>query len=137
MKHTVSEQNNFLIMAQYVDTFVFPISNDHVQEYKKAAEAVAAIWKEHGALNYQEFVGDDLRLEGTTSFLDLFDTNENETLIMGWATFESKEIRDKANQLVSSDPRMGAIVGPLMTPDKMIFNPGRMAFGGFAPLFQV
>ena len=124
-------------MTQYVDTFVFPIHTDHVNNYKKAAEAVAKIWIEHGALTYQEFIGNDLRLEDTTSFLDLFDTKEGETLVMGWATFESKDARDKANQLVSSDPRMGAIVGPLMNPEKMIFNPGRMAFGGFSPLIQL
>ena len=51
-------------MTQYVDTFVFPIHTDHVNDYKKAAEAVAKIWIEHGALTYQEFIGNDLRLEG-------------------------------------------------------------------------
>ena len=124
-------------MTQYVDTFVFPVANAHVEEYKRAAEAVAQIWIEHGALSYQEYIGDDLRLEGTTSFLDLFEAKEDETLVMGWATFESKEARNNANQLVSSDPRMGAIVGPLMSPEKMIFNPVRMAFGGFSPLIQL
>jgi uncharacterized protein YbaA (DUF1428 family) len=121
-------------MANYVDTFIFPITKEQLDTYQKAAEQVAQLWKEHGALSYQEFAGDDLRLEGTTSFLDLFATKDGETLVMGWATFASKKARDKANEAVSADARMGAIVGPLMDPENMIFNPARMAFGGFRPL---
>jgi uncharacterized protein YbaA (DUF1428 family) len=57
-------------MAHYVDGFVFPISSDCLSEYKRLAEAAAEIWKEHGALAYREYVGDDLNLEGTRSFTE-------------------------------------------------------------------
>ncbi len=37
-------------MASYVDGFVFPVPRDRLDEYRRLAEAVAEIWKEHGAL---------------------------------------------------------------------------------------
>jgi uncharacterized protein YbaA (DUF1428 family) len=55
-------------MAHYIDGFVFPVPRDRLNEYKRVVEAVAEIWKEHGALDYLEYVGDDLNREGTRSF---------------------------------------------------------------------
>ena len=57
-------------MSHYIDGFVLPIPRDRLDEYKRVVEAVAEVWKEHGALDYREYVGDDLVLEGTRSFTD-------------------------------------------------------------------
>jgi len=57
-------------MKNYIDGFVLPIPHRYLDEYKMAAEQVADIWKEHGAIAYFEFVGDDLALEGTRSFIE-------------------------------------------------------------------
>ncbi len=58
-------------MKRYVDGFVLPIPKDRVSEYEAIAEAAAKIWKEHGALEYRESIGDDLEVEGTRSFVYL------------------------------------------------------------------
>lgn len=121
-------------MKNYVDTFVFPIRKEHVQAYTAVAQEVAGIWKEHGATEYFEFVGHDLELRGTRSFTDAVGLEEGEVVIMGWASFPSKEVRDQANKMVPRDPRMGKLVGPLMDPNNPIFDPGRMIFGGFKHL---
>ena len=42
-------------MAHYIDGFVLPVPRDHLDEYKRIVEAVAEIWKEHGALKYCEY----------------------------------------------------------------------------------
>ena len=118
-------------MANYIDGFVFPLAKNHLTEYQRIAEQVAEIWKEHGALAYCEFVGDDLNMEGTLSFIQALGAKENETIIFGWVTFISKEVRDLANHRVATDPRMSELVGPLMNPSRMIFDASRMAFGGF------
>ena len=47
-------------MANYIDGFVFPVPRIHLNTYQDVAETVAEIWKEHGALGYFEYVGDDL-----------------------------------------------------------------------------
>ena len=52
----------------YIDGFVFPISKSQIVQYQKVAEKVAVIWKEYGALSYQEFVGDEMTHDGTQSF---------------------------------------------------------------------
>jgi uncharacterized protein YbaA (DUF1428 family) len=120
-------------MTNYIDGFVLPVPRIYLDEYKKVAGKVAEIWKEYGAIAYFEFVG-DLTLEGTKSFLEAADVKENEEIVFGWVVFPSKEIRDSANKQVPTDPRMTELVTPLTNPEKLIFDPGRMVYGGFKPL---
>jgi uncharacterized protein YbaA (DUF1428 family) len=123
-------------MANYIDGFVFPIPGKYLAEYKEVAEKVAEIWKEYGAIAYYEFVGDDLTLEGTKSFTVALDTKDEEEIVFGWVVFPSKEIRDLANKRVPSDPRMAELIAPLTDPERLIFDAGRMVYGGFKPLVQ-
>ncbi|MEM9052017.1 MAG: DUF1428 domain-containing protein [Bacteroidota bacterium] len=123
-------------MSNYIDGFAFPIHREYIDEYKSVAQKVAEIWKEHGATQYLEFVGDELHVEGTKSFAESMNVNDGETVIFGWAIFPSKEVRDSANQKVRSDPRMGQLVAPLMNPERPIFDPRRMAYGGFKSLVK-
>ena len=67
----------------YIDGFLFPLAKAHLNEYRQVAEQVAAIWKEHGALAYCEYVGDDLKLEGTRSFLDAVEVGDEEPEVIG------------------------------------------------------
>lgn len=123
-------------MKNYIDGFVFPLPKIHLNEYKVAAEQVAAIWKEYGALAYFEYLGNDMHLEGTRSFAELVDLKEDEVVIFGWVVFPSKEIRDQTNQAVPQDPRMSELVAPLVDPKRMIFNAERMVYGGFEGLIS-
>jgi uncharacterized protein YbaA (DUF1428 family) len=118
-------------MANYIDGFVLPVPRDRLDEYKSVAQAVAEIWKEHGALDYREYVGDDLKLEGTRSFTDIVAAAEDEAIVFGWVTFDSRESRDLANKKVAADPRMAELVEPLIDPSNPVFAAERMAFGGF------
>ena len=117
-------------MANYIDGFVFPIARDRLNEYKKLAEVVAGIWKEHGAIDYYEYVGDDMKLEGTRSFTDVIAASENETIVFGWVAFDSRETRDLVNKKVAADPRMVDLVDISDSG----FNAQRMAFAGFKSL---
>ena len=117
-------------MADYIDGFVLPVSRDRLDDYKRLVEAVADIWKEHGALDYCEYVGDDLTLEGTRSFTDLVAATEEEAIVFGWVVFESREARDLANEKVAADPRMAALI----ESSNSGFDAKRMAYGGFEPL---
>ena len=123
-------------MTNYIDGFVFPVPRIHLNEYMGVAEKVAEIWKEYGATAYFEFVGDDLSLEGTKSFIETIDAKEDEEIVFGWVVFPSKEIRDIANKKVPTDPRMTELVAPLTNPEKLIFDASRMVYGGFKPLVQ-
>ena len=121
-------------MPDYIDGFVFPISRDRIDEYKRVAQAVAAIYKEHGANDYCEFIGDDMAREGTRSFLDLLPVTEDEAVVFGWVVFESRETRDLVNKKVEADPRMVDLIAPLVEPSAMVFDASRMAYGGFRAL---
>lgn len=123
-------------MDHYIDGFVFPIPRTYLNEYKGVAEKVAEIWKEYGALAYTEYVGEDLTLEGTRSFIKTLGAKEDEAVVFGWVVFPSKEIRDLANKQVPADPRMTALVAPLTNPERLIFDARKMVYGGFKPLVQ-
>ena len=120
------------IMTHYIDGFVHPIPCDRLNEYRRLAETVAEIWKEHGALDYREYVGDDMELEGTRSFTDLVDATEADIVVFGWVVFESREARDLANNKVAADPRMA----DLIASSNSGFDGKRMAYGGFQPLVR-
>ena len=124
-------------MANYIDGFILPVPRIHLSEYKGVAEKVAEIWKEYGALDYFEYVGEDLNLEGTRSFAEVVDLKEDEVIVFGWVVFPSKETRDLANKQVPTDPRMAELVAPLTDPERLIFDAGRMVYGGFQPLVQL
>ena len=114
-------------MANYIDGFVFPIPRELLNEYRRLAQAAAEIWKEHGALDYWEYVGDDMKLEGTRSFTDLIAATDEEAIVFGWVAFDSREARDLANEKVAADPRMAK----LMASSNSGFDATRMAYGGF------
>lgn len=119
-------------MSEYIDGFAFTIAKNRLDDYKPLAEAIAVIWKEHGALAYSEFLGDDMSLEGTLPFPKLLSAKADETIIFGWVVFASRDARDAANAKVDADPRMHKL---MMSVDSG-FDPERMAYGGFKAFIQ-
>ncbi|MEN1728952.1 MAG: DUF1428 domain-containing protein [Pseudomonadota bacterium] len=117
----------------YIDGFVFPIPRDRLQDYRQMAKAVAEIWTEYGALAYQEYVGDDMTLNGTRSFTELVSAKADEAVVFGWVVFESRAARDEANRNVATDPR----VADLMASSDSGFDASRMVYGGFETLVQL
>jgi uncharacterized protein YbaA (DUF1428 family) len=49
-------------MAKYVDAFVLPVPKKKLKEYKRIATLAGKVWREHGALEYRECVGEDLAM---------------------------------------------------------------------------
>lgn len=117
-------------MTRYVDGFVLPIAKDRVPEYRAIAEKAARIWKDHGALDYWECVGDDLATECSRTFTDMAGAGPDETVVFAWVVFASRAARDAANEKIMADPRMAE----LLDPERPIFDVQRMAHGGFREL---
>ncbi|MEX2962473.1 DUF1428 domain-containing protein [Microbulbifer sp. TYP-18] len=124
-------------MTHYIDGFVLPVPRDQLNTYRQVVEKVAEIWKEHGALDYSEYVGDDFGLQGTRPFAAMASAKEDEAIIFGWVVFESREGRDLVNQKVAADPRMEDLINPLTHASRPIFDAKRMMYGGFRPLVQL
>lgn len=117
-------------MAKYVDGFVLPIPKSKVDDYKKMARFGRKLWLEHGALDYQELIADDVPYGKETSFPRAVNRKNSETVVFSWITFKSRAHRDKVNEKVMADERMHAF----MDPKKMPFDPSRMIYGGFKSL---
>jgi len=114
----------------YVDGFLLPVPTRNLAAYRRMAKAAGKIWREHGALEYRECVGDDLQPKNMVSFADAIKTKRGETVVFSWIVYASKADRNRVNKLVMKDPRMNEIVDP----KKMPFDCARMAYGGFKVL---
>ena len=119
-------------MSRYVDGFVIPIPAKNIERYREMAEKAGAIWKEHGALDYYECVGDDLDIDKVVSFKTLANTSEDETVVFAFIVYESREHRDKVNEAVMADPRLKESMNDCAD----IFDYKKMAFGGFKTIVQ-
>ncbi|MDZ4803834.1 MAG: DUF1428 domain-containing protein [Candidatus Eisenbacteria bacterium] len=114
-------------MAPYIDGFILPISKKKVAAYQKMSRKAGKIWREHGALEYRECVGDDLAVKGMPSFSKLAGAKSGETVIFSWIVYMSRAHRDRVNARVMKDPRLE----PLMDVKAMPFDIKRMTYGGF------
>ncbi len=121
----------------YVDGFAFPIRIKDLAIYKDAAMRIANIWKEYGALGYNEFIGDDMHIEGTHSFIEALAVQKGETIIFGWVTFPNKSVRDQAIKNIAQDERMSSIMAPIIQNENPIFDSNKMLYGGFKAFISV
>lgn len=119
-------------MNQYVDGFVIPIHKDKLDHYKQVAEKAAAIWREHGALECYECVGEDMTAENMVAFPQLANAGPDDVVIFSWIGYNSREHRDEVNAKVMADPRMEE----MMTPDNQPFDCSKMSYGGFKVLVK-
>ena len=72
-------------MARYVDGFVIALPKKKVGAYRKMARLGAKVWKEHGALEYYECVGEDLKAQyGMMPFPKLARLKKGETVAFSW-----------------------------------------------------
>jgi uncharacterized protein YbaA (DUF1428 family) len=111
----------------YVDGFVLVVPKKKLAIYKSMARKAGKIWREHGALDYRECVGDDLKVKFGLPFTKLAKTKPSETVVFSYIVYKSRAHRDKVNAKVMSDKRLA---GPSM-PKEMPFDMKRMAYGGF------
>ncbi len=119
-------------MSKYIDGFVLPIPIANVAAYQQMAEKAAAIWKEYGALEYIEAVGDDLDVKDMVPFTRMAVTTPEETVVLAYIVYESREHRDTVNAAVMADPRIKALCDPENPP----FDFKRMAWGGFRTIVE-
>lgn len=117
-------------MSTYVDGFVFTMPRKNLETYKKMAQLACTVWKEYGALEYRECVGDDMNTEHGLPFPQLTDLGQDDVVIFSYITFKSREHRDEVNQKVMADPRMSQ----MCSQDEMPFDVSKMAYGGFQTL---
>jgi uncharacterized protein YbaA (DUF1428 family) len=78
---------------RYVDGFVIPIPKKNLNAYVRMAKKACKIWREYGALEYRECVGDDLRVKMNQPFPRLAKAKSGETVVFSWIVYKSRAHR--------------------------------------------
>lgn len=112
---------------KYVDGFVIPVPTKNLAAYAAISKKAGKVWMEHGALEYRECSGEDLKIKGMLPFPKMTKAKAGETVVFSWIVYKSRAHRDKVNKKVMADPRLAS----MMNPKEMPFDVKRMAYGGF------
>ena len=118
---------------RYVDGFVVPVPVKNLPAYRAMARACGKIWREHGALEYIECVGDDTPVGKLTSFPRSVKLKAGEVVVFSYIVYKSRRDRDRVNKLVMADPRLAKMMDPKTTP----FDSKRMIWGGFKSMIEL
>lgn len=112
----------------YVDGYVIPLPKKNLAAYRRMSAKACRVWMDHGALEYRECVGDDLKVKGVVPFTRTAGCKAGETAVFSWVVYKSRAHRDRVNAAVMKDPRIEAMTDPRQKPP---FDCKRLAFGGF------
>ena len=120
-------------MGKYIDGFVLVIPKGKEAEYEKMAQMGRDSWMKHGALQYFETRGDDLKQQEmgdmkSRAFAEMAGASSDDNVWFSFIVFNSKEHRDEVNKKVMEE--MDASFegeGDFEMPNDM----RKMAYGGF------
>ncbi len=112
---------------RYVDGFVLPVPKKNLQAYRRLAQKAGKIWREHGALEVRECIGEDLNVKMGAPFPRRIKLKPGETVVFSWIGFKSRAHRDRVNAKVMKDSRLAEMCDPKNMP----FDVKRMTYGGF------
>lgn len=120
-------------MSNYIDGFVIPVPKAKLAAYFRMAKKASKIWKEFGALDYKECVGDDLDIKFCLPFPKGIKSKPGETVVFSYIVYKSKAQRDSVNKKIMKDPRIAAMCDPKDMP----FDAKRMLYGGFKAVVEI
>ena len=110
---------------QYVDGYVLPVPKRTLKAYIRMARTGEKMWRKHGALDYKECIGDDLKPKWGALFPQMMRLKPGETVVFSYIVFKSRAHRDRVNTKVMKDmEKMGGM-------KDMPFDVKRMVYGGF------
>lgn len=120
-------------MAKYVDGFVLVIPKGKEAEYEEMAKMGRDSWMKHGALQYFECRGDDLKQQEqgdqkSRAFAEMAGASSDENVWFSFIVFHSKEHRDEVNKKVMAE--MDEEYSD-QTDFEMPNDMQKMAYGGF------
>ena len=112
----------------YADGFVVPVPKKNLAAYWRMARRAARVWRDHGALEYREFLADDVKWGKRTSFPRSVKLKDTEVVVFAYIVYRSRKDRDRVLAKVMKDKRLA----DMMDPKKLPFDGKRMIYGGFA-----
>jgi uncharacterized protein YbaA (DUF1428 family) len=118
---------------KYVDGYVLPVPKKNLAAYRRMAMKAGKVWRDHGALEFRECAGDDLKTKMAVSFSSTIKLKPGETVVFSWIVFKSRADRDRVNAKVMKDPRLAK----MMDMKSMPFDSKRMVYGGFKTMVDL
>jgi uncharacterized protein YbaA (DUF1428 family) len=118
-------------MPRYADGFVLALPKKNLDAYRRVSRKAGKIWKEYGAIEYVECIGDDLKVKSALPFPRLAKLKAGEVVVFSWILYKSRAQRDRINKKIMRDPRLKLDV------KTMPFDMNRMAYGGFEVLVDL
>ena len=115
---------------RYVDGYVLSVPKKKLKAYARMAQKAGKVWRSHGALDYKECAGDDLKVKFGVPFPRMMKIKPGEMVVFSYIVFKSRAHRDLVNAKVMKDPRLAK----MMDPKAMPFDVRRMVYGGFKVL---
>ena len=112
----------------YVDGYVLPVPKKKLKSYVRMARLGEKMWRKHGALDYKECVGDDLKPKWGAWFPTMLKLKPGETAVFSYIVFKSRAHRDRVNARVMKD------MEKFIPPKDLPFDLKRMVYGGFKVL---
>jgi uncharacterized protein YbaA (DUF1428 family) len=130
------QRPNAISRLRYAQMFapkiVLTVPKKNLDAYRNISRAAGKVWREHGALEYRECAGDDLKVKFGLPFPRLAKARPGEVVVFSWILYKSRADRNRVNAKVMKDPR----ITKSMT-QKMPFDVKRMAYGGFKVFVDV
>ena len=117
----------------YIDGFVVPVPKKNLPAYRRMAQKAGKVWREYGALEYREWIADDVKMGKHTSFPQSVKLKPDEIVVYSWIVFKSRVQRDRINAKVMKDPRLADMMDPKALP----FDGKRLIYGGFKLLIDL
>ncbi len=114
----------------YVDGFIVAVPKKNLAAYRRMAQKAGKVWREHGALDYREWVAEDVKVGKRTSFPRSVKLKPGETVVFSWITYKSRAQRDRVK--VMADKRLAGMMDTRSLP----FDAKRMIYGGFESLVK-
>jgi uncharacterized protein YbaA (DUF1428 family) len=118
---------------RYVDGFVLPVPRKNIEAYRRMARLGGKVWRDHGAVEYLECVGDDLNVKMGVPFPKRIRAKPSEKVFFSFIVYKSRAHRDRVNAKVMKDPRLAS----MMDMKAMPFDMKRMMYGGFKALVDL
>lgn len=115
---------------QYVDGYVLTVPKKNLKAYTRMALLGKKVWLKHGALDYKECVGDDLKVKCGLPFSRLAKLKPGETVVFSYIVYKSRAHRDQVNAKVIRE------MEKMDMPKTMPFDIKRMAYGGFKAIVE-
>ncbi|MEN9582460.1 MAG: hypothetical protein RL641_414 [Candidatus Parcubacteria bacterium] len=115
----------------YTDIYLLPLPKENLEKYRKTADHFGKLAKEYGAIEYREFMADDLFPKGTLSFSEATRPLEGELVIAAVVDFKTKAHRNEVMKKLFKDKRMAS-----MMKAEPLADMRKMYYGGFVTIVK-